>query len=112
MSEDDAQQHQPARPTVRAELGEAVGGIAWTLGYDTIYAHQDKEDDVLIGVKSSALALGSRTRPWLFVFYVAAVALWAASGRTAGLGWPFWLGLALVLVQLLWQAARVDIDDA
>ena len=88
-----------------------VGGIAWTLGYDTIYAHQDKEDDVLVGVKSSALALGPRTRPWLFVFYGVAVAFWGAAGWSAGLGWPFWFGLVLVLWQLLWQAARVDIDD-
>jgi 4-hydroxybenzoate polyprenyltransferase len=87
------------------------GGIAWTLGYDTIYAHQDKEDDVLIGVKSAALALGSRTRPWLFVFYAAATALLGAAGWAAGLGWPFWLAIVLVLFQLLWQAARVDIDD-
>ena len=85
-----------------------LGGIAWTLGYDTIYAHQDKEDDVLIGVKSSALALGARTRPWLFVFYILAVALWGAAGAAAGMAWPFWVGLGLVLLQLLWQAARVD----
>ena len=48
-----------------------LGGVFWTLGYDTIYAHQDKEDDARIGVKSSALALGSRTRPFLFAFYAA-----------------------------------------
>jgi 4-hydroxybenzoate polyprenyltransferase len=85
-----------------------VGGICWTLGYDTIYAHQDKEDDVLIGVKSSALALGERTRPLLFVFYAGAVALWGATGAAAGLGLPYWIGLALVALQLCWQAARVD----
>jgi 4-hydroxybenzoate polyprenyltransferase len=85
-----------------------VGGIAWTLGYDTIYAHQDKEDDVLIGVKSSALALGARTRPWLFLFYILAAAFWGAAGATAGMAWHFWLGLGLVLLQLLWQAAIVD----
>jgi 4-hydroxybenzoate polyprenyltransferase len=88
-----------------------VGGIAWTLGYDTIYAHQDKEDDILIGVKSSALALGARTQPWLFVFYGVAVALWGAAGTTAGIAWPFWLGLGFVLLQLLWQAVRVDTDS-
>src|SRR5579884_3093654 len=54
-----------------------LGGICWTLGYDTIYAHQDKEDDARIGVKSSALALGARTRPFLFAAYGAAVLLWA-----------------------------------
>jgi 4-hydroxybenzoate polyprenyltransferase len=88
-----------------------AGGIAWTLGYDTIYAHQDKEDDVRIGVKSSALALGSRTRPWLFIFYAGAAALWVAAGASAGLAWPYYVGLTLATAQLAWQAARVDIDD-
>src|SRR5579864_3792614 len=88
-----------------------VGGIAWTLGYDTIYAHQDKEDDVLIGVKSSALALGDRTRPWLFVFYAVAAALWAAAGVSGGLAWPYFAGLVIAAAQMAWQAARVDIGD-
>jgi 4-hydroxybenzoate polyprenyltransferase len=89
-----------------------IGGIAWTLGYDTIYAHQDKEDDVLIGVKSSALALGARTRAWLFAFYGAAAALWAAAGFAAVIAWPYFLALLLVLAQLFWQAARVDTEDS
>lgn len=88
-----------------------IGGIAWTLGYDTIYAHQDKEDDVLIGVKSSALALGDRSRPWLFAFYAVAAAFWAAAGAAAGLGAVFFVGLGLATLQLFWQAARVDIGD-
>jgi 4-hydroxybenzoate polyprenyltransferase len=88
-----------------------LGGIFWTLGYDTIYAHQDKEDDRRIGLKSSALALGRHTRPWLFVFYAVAAISWAAAGVAAGLALPFWLGLGLASGQLLWQAARVDIDD-
>lgn len=88
-----------------------AGGICWTLGYDTIYAHQDKEDDARIGVKSSALALGERTRPFLFAFYAAAAALWAGAGVIVGLGPLFWIGLAGAAVQLGWQAARVDIDD-
>jgi 4-hydroxybenzoate polyprenyltransferase len=88
-----------------------VGGIAWTLGYDTIYAHQDKEDDVLIGVKSSALALGAHTRAWLFVFYGVAVALWVVAGATAAMRWPYYVGLALMLAQLCWQAAKVDTED-
>jgi 4-hydroxybenzoate polyprenyltransferase len=88
-----------------------VGGIFWTVGYDTIYAHQDKEDDIRIGVKSSAIALGAHTRPWLFVFYGAALLLWLAAGYVAGLGAMFWVGLALAAVQLAWQAARVRTDD-
>jgi 4-hydroxybenzoate polyprenyltransferase len=88
-----------------------LGGILWTMGYDTIYAHQDKEDDIRIGVKSSALALGERTRPWLFVFYAAALLLWGSASELAGLGVAFWIGLALAAAQLAWQAARVQIDS-
>jgi 4-hydroxybenzoate polyprenyltransferase len=88
-----------------------LGGICWTLGYDTIYAHQDKEDDVLIGVKSAAIALGAGTRPYLFAFYAGAVALWASAGAADGLGAIFFAALALVACQLFWQAARVDIDS-
>src|SRR5215471_4261394 len=72
-----------------------LGGICWTLGYDTIYAHQDKEDDARIGVKSAALALGDRTRPFLFAFYAAAAALWMGAGLASNLGWAFFLGLAI-----------------
>ncbi|HEY7610242.1 MAG TPA: 4-hydroxybenzoate octaprenyltransferase [Alphaproteobacteria bacterium] len=89
-----------------------AGGIAWTLGYDTIYAHQDKEDDILVGVKSTALKLGGNTRPWLAGFYTAAVALFAAAGVADGLGWPFYAALAVGALQLAWQAADVDLDDA
>jgi len=88
-----------------------LGGVFWTIGYDTIYAHQDKEDDVRIGVKSSAIALGERTRPWLFVFHGIALIAWAAAGFAAGLGTAFWLALATAAAQLIWQAARVAIED-
>jgi 4-hydroxybenzoate polyprenyltransferase len=88
-----------------------LGGVFWTIGYDTIYAHQDKEDDIRIGVKSSALALGRHTRPWLFAFYAAALLLWGMAGHNAGLGAPFWLGLTLAALHLAWQAARVDTAD-
>jgi 4-hydroxybenzoate polyprenyltransferase len=87
-----------------------IAGILWTLGYDTIYAHQDKEDDALIGVKSSARRLGPRTRPALFAFYVGAALVIGAAGWLAQLGWPFYLLLAAAAAQLLWQAADVKID--
>ena len=89
-----------------------AAGLFWTLGYDTIYAHQDKEDDLLFGVKSSALKLGANTRPWLFVFYAAAAALIGLAGHLAGLAWPFYAALAAATAQLAWQAGSVDIDDA
>jgi len=98
-------------PLVWPPLLLYLGGVFWTIGYDTIYAHQDKEDDVRIGVKSSAIALGSRTRPWLFAFYGAAVLLWAAAGHATGLGAMFWVALAAAAGQLTWQAGRVAIDD-
>jgi 4-hydroxybenzoate polyprenyltransferase len=88
-----------------------VGGVFWTVGYDTIYAHQDKEDDIRIGVKSSAIALGRHTRPWLFAFYAGALLLWSAAGYVAGLGAMFWIGLAAATAQLAWQAARAATDD-
>ncbi len=86
-------------------------GIFWTLGYDTIYAHQDKEDDMLIGVKSTAIKFGTQTRIWLFSFYGAAAALLMLAGGLAGLHWVFFDILALGIEHLIWQAARVDIDD-
>ncbi|MEX2617113.1 MAG: 4-hydroxybenzoate octaprenyltransferase [Alphaproteobacteria bacterium] len=88
-----------------------AAGIAWTLGYDTIYAHQDKEDDALIGLKSTALKFGDNTRPWLWCFYTATIALLGAAGWDAGLDWPYFAALALGAAQLAWQAAKIDIDS-
>ena len=89
-----------------------AGGILWTLGYDTIYAHQDKEDDALIGVKSTALRLGDATPRWVGGFYAGMMALTAAAGWAAGLGWAFYPLLAVAGLQLAWQVRRGDIDDA
>ncbi len=102
---------------VRGELGAAAlalygAGVLWTLGYDTIYAHQDKEYDSLIGLKSTALKLGDATRPWLFAFYGGALALLALAGQLAALAWPYFAVLALGAAHLIWQAAMVDTADA
>ncbi|MBM3565875.1 MAG: 4-hydroxybenzoate octaprenyltransferase, partial [Alphaproteobacteria bacterium] len=99
---------------VRGELAAPalalyIAGIFWTLGYDTIYAHQDKEDDLIAGVKSTALKLGDKTRPWLVVFYVLFLALLALAGILAGTGAPFFLALAAVAVHLFWQVRSVDL---
>jgi 4-hydroxybenzoate polyprenyltransferase len=95
-----------------------LAGIAWTLFYDTIYAHQDKEDDALIGVKSTARLFGSATGRWLFLFLAAAVTL-AAAGIIAalvpiGATWPMLIGLAGVWgfgLHMVWQMRGLDIDD-
>ncbi len=88
-----------------------AAGVFWTLGYDTIYAHQDKEDDALIGVKSTALKFGASSRPWIAGFYGATIVLLAAAGALAGSGWPFYAGLALAALHLSWQTWRVDFDQ-
>jgi 4-hydroxybenzoate polyprenyltransferase len=88
-----------------------AGSIAWVIGYDTIYAHQDTEDDALIGIKSTALLFGTRTRPALMVFYGLAVTLIGAALALAGAGWMAWIGLAAFAVHLVWQIERLKIGD-
>jgi 4-hydroxybenzoate polyprenyltransferase len=88
-----------------------AGSIAWVIGYDTIYAHQDREDDALIGVKSTALLFGERTKPILAVFYALAVLLIALAGWSVGAGVVFSLGLFAFAAHLSWQMRRLDIGD-
>ena len=88
-----------------------AGSIAWVIGYDTIYAHQDREDDALIGIKSTALLFGERTKPMLSLFYGLAVLLIAAAGYTAGAGVVFAIGLLAFAGHLAWQVVRLDIND-
>jgi 4-hydroxybenzoate polyprenyltransferase len=87
------------------------GAIAWVIGYDTIYAHQDRDDDALIGVKSTARLFGARTKPMLVGFYALAVVLIAAAVVSAGGGFYALAGLGLFTAHLGWQIARLDIDD-
>jgi 4-hydroxybenzoate polyprenyltransferase len=88
-----------------------AGSIAWVIGYDTIYAHQDAEDDALIGIKSTALLFGPRTRTALMVFYGLAVVLIGAALALAGSRWPAGIGLAAFAVHLVWQIRRLEIGD-
>jgi 4-hydroxybenzoate polyprenyltransferase len=88
-----------------------AGSISWVIAYDTIYAHQDREDDALIGIKSTALLFGNNTRPALCAFYSAAVmligiAIWLAGGRAVSL-----IALAVFALLLAWQVRRLDIND-
>ncbi|MEO1251548.1 MAG: 4-hydroxybenzoate octaprenyltransferase [Pseudomonadota bacterium] len=89
-----------------------AAGLAWTLGYDTIYAHQDKEDDALIGVKSTALKFGAATRPWLVGFYAATLVAFTAAGALIGAGPFYYLALAPASLHFAWQIRSLDIDDA
>jgi 4-hydroxybenzoate polyprenyltransferase len=88
-----------------------AGSIAWVIGYDTIYALQDREDDALVGIRSSARRMGDRVRGGVALFYAAAAALWALA---------FWLlrpdGLALLalmpaVAHLAWQVLTLDAQD-
>jgi 4-hydroxybenzoate polyprenyltransferase len=88
-----------------------AGSIAWVIGYDTIYAHQDREDDALIGIKSTALLFGARTKPMLALFYALAVGLIGAAGFAAGAGGVFAIGLLAFAAHLTWQIIRLDIAD-
>jgi 4-hydroxybenzoate polyprenyltransferase len=88
-----------------------AGSICWVIGYDTIYAHQDREDDLLVGIKSTALLFGEQTPTMLASFYVAAVVLITAAGLMAGGGLIFTLGLIAFAGHLAWQVTRLDIDD-
>ena len=103
-----------AAQTGRIDIGDGLlyaGLIFWTLGYDTIYAHQDKDDDALIGVKSTARLFAGASRRWIEGFYVIAFTLILAAGFTEHAGWPF----AFVMLAAGWhlrrQVQRLNIDD-
>jgi 4-hydroxybenzoate polyprenyltransferase len=88
-----------------------AGSISWVIGYDTIYAHQDTEDDAMIGVKSTALLFAARTPQALAVFYALAVVLIGAALVLAGSGFLAWVGLLVFAAHLIWQITRLDISD-
>lgn len=88
-----------------------AAGFFWTLGYDTIYAHQDKEDDVLIGVKSTAMRFGRNTKPCLWLFYGVCLLLLILAGLSGGMGFAFWPLLIPVGAHFAYQIVMLDFDD-
>lgn len=88
-----------------------AAAVCWDLGFDTIYAHQDREDDALVGVRSTARLFGERTRPFLAVCYAAVLLLFAMAGWSAGLGFWFYIALLLPAVLLARQVVLLDIHD-
>jgi 4-hydroxybenzoate polyprenyltransferase len=89
-----------------------LGSILWTVGYDTIYAHQDKEDDALIGVRSTALKFGEATPRWLAGLYGGAILLWGFAAVLAGGRGLVLLALAAASAHLFWQIATLDVRDS
>nr|GFB39022.1 4-hydroxybenzoate polyprenyltransferase, mitochondrial-like [Tanacetum cinerariifolium] len=102
---------------VRGTLDPAVvlplylSGVSWTLVYDTIYAHQDKQDDKIVGVKSTALRFGDSTKYWVTGFGISCITSLALSGFYANLGLPYYVFLAAASGQLAWQIWTVDINS-
>lgn len=88
-----------------------AGSIMWVIAYDTIYAHQDREDDALIGIKSTAILFGGKTKQALTLFFGAAVLLIGFAGLGAGAGFYFMVGLAAFAAHLVWQVHRLDAND-
>lgn len=88
------------------------GGFLWTIGYDTIYAHQDKEDDALVGVRSTARLFADNTHYWISGLYVGAVVLFAGALFLSGAGALAYIGLGIAAAHLAWQIVKLDIDDA
>jgi 4-hydroxybenzoate polyprenyltransferase len=102
--------------TVRENLTAAplllyLAGIFWTLGYDTIYAHQDKEDDARIGIRSTALRLGRQSRLWVAGFYAAMILLMMAAAALVGTLWIALPFLLLAALHAAWQVWKIDFDD-
>ncbi|XP_002988480.2 4-hydroxybenzoate polyprenyltransferase, mitochondrial [Selaginella moellendorffii] len=89
-----------------------LSGICWTLVYDTIYAHQDKEDDLKVGVKSTALRFGDHTCLWLTGFSAASVSFLALAGYNTGIGWPFCGGVLGTACHFAWQLQTLDISNS
>ncbi|MFC4256079.1 4-hydroxybenzoate octaprenyltransferase [Altererythrobacter xixiisoli] len=88
-----------------------VGAMFWCIGYDTIYALQDREDDAIVGIRSSALRLGTRVREGVFAFYGIALASWATAFWLLRPDWIGLLALLPVAIHLLWQAATLNPAD-
>ncbi len=88
-----------------------AGGICWTLAYDSIYAHQDKDDDVLIGVRSTALLWGENSRTWVCVFLLASVVLLCCALYSVSGAWLGVVGAFFLAAHTLWQLKVWDMNE-
>ncbi|PCH82042.1 MAG: 4-hydroxybenzoate octaprenyltransferase [Hyphomicrobiales bacterium] len=94
-----------------AAIAVFAASVVWTIGYDTIYAHQDTDDDELIGIKSTAMLFKDDTRNWLVVFYGATIALLALAVFLAELGVAAYIGIGIAALHLGWQILVLDIGN-
>jgi len=86
-------------------------GFFWTMSYDTIYAHQDKIDDLIIGIKSTARLFGNKSRFYVGLFFIISLLLLLLCGFFSNLSWPYYIGLLLAALQAAWQTFTIDFDD-
>jgi len=86
-------------------------GFFWTLSYDTIYAHQDKIDDLIIGIKSTARLFGNKSRFYVGLFFFISLLLLFLCGFFSNLSWPYYIGLLLAALQAAWQTFTINFDD-
>lgn len=101
---------------VRGDLGWPAillyaGGILWTLGYDTVYAHQDREDDARVGIRSTALLFGNDSRRWVGMFYAGAFVLWLAALEPLGMFWAVLMPMAVTGALMVMQVRGWDMND-
>ncbi len=89
-----------------------LAGIFWTLGYDTIYAHQDRDDDIIIGIKSTARLLTKYSRLWIALFYSISLIFLVATGLLLQLPYSYYIVIAMAALHLYWQAIRLDINSS
>lgn len=89
-----------------------AGSVLWTIGYDTIYAHQDREDDLMLGLRSTAIRFGDNTITWVGALYAGAIVLWLAAGYLAGTHLIYFTAVVLVSLQMAWQVTTLDTGDA
>lgn len=89
-----------------------IGCIFWTLGYDTIYAHQDREDDLSIGMKSTAIKFGEKTSKYVNWFYTITATMFIFAGSSAGLPYNFYMFASMPIIILFWQVTTLEINDA
>jgi 4-hydroxybenzoate polyprenyltransferase len=87
------------------------GSVLWTIGYDTIYAHQDKEDDLMVGLKSTAIRFGDNTMTWVGGLYAGAILLWLAAGFLAGTHLIYFTAIVLASLQMAWQVMTLDVRN-
>jgi len=89
-----------------------AGSVLWTIGYDTIYAHQDREDDLMLGLRSTAIRVGPNTVSFVGALYAGAIVLWLLAGYLAGTHLIYFTAVVLASLQMAWQVTTLDTADA